>query len=1403
MRKKPALVRRIRASKNINCLLPSGIRPLLVYGYKSHHPLKPQLFIVLALLALAATCQATPGLASAPESPFRIYSVADGLNQKSVLAVAQDHDGFLWIATFGGLNRFDGRRFESYTTSQGLRQNLIQGLFVDKQNRLWAGDAAGGLTVIEGGRVTRTFEPDDDARGVARAILEQDNILYVGTQPGGLRYLQLDNLQAGFTRIDDAPNEIYVLRHRRAGEMLMLGAQGLYSFRPDATPMFELVVQSATAMTADGFGRFAIGNESGQVGWLNADNSIEWTQVQYDGSISDLIVENGQITWAIAEGRGMMPFGDSSADTVLRTGGTAPALFDDEGVLWVPARSGLARYLGGRFRHHSLEFEGVRPEVFSILPGLEDDFWFGTSLGLMRVDRDGTLTNISDQLGFARREVRDLRLSPDRKTLWVAHVQAPTFAIDLATMSIRRTIGDERSLVVSMEVDEQGKIWLGSYLGTLTVFDDTTGESRVIEIGNGAAVYASDLGADGQLWFSANYEGIFRIDTRDAGAKPERIVSDADLEQEVYTQVVAQTNNGSTTIWFASIQGAVYRWQDGKLERIVDEALMSQQTIYSIAPLADNTLIMATSRGAYRYDLITGVLDHYGALDGFVAIESKIHANFFDGQKSLMIGTTAGLAVMDVSLSMDEVGLPKPMIKRLVVDDIDIESNGPLPPGLHANKVVINFTAVSTRKPFGVEYSYRLDGQDNGWSAPTDATSTGYSNLTPGDYRFELRARLPGGQWSAPAVWAFSVPTPFWRTPWFIACAIFTALALVWFMIRLRLRAVANINQRLRIEVAERTESIEAGRNELEQINQQLSSEIHERQKADAMRAEVEAKFHQAYQNSPIGMALVNAEGLVYECNPRMKALFWPNSEPEDREPLMDVIAADDREALSAFLGAYASDKAEAASMEVECKDHSGASRRIDFHPSAVRDQHGDLQYIVLLAHDVTESRAMTDQLAYQARFDELTGLVNRRAFSERLELMSASEAPVDHAFLMFLDLDQFKVVNDTCGHAAGDELLRKVAKLITQCVREQDTVARLGGDEFALIVIGCSEEIALQRAEDIRQRIADLEFLWGQDVFRIGVSIGVVPVASTTKDWNELQQLADAACYAAKEAGRNRVHLVAGQSDAVHEHRVEMRWVQRLNHAIDHDNFELFGQRIARLTPTNRHPERFEILLRMRDRNSNRLIPPGAFLPAAERYGLQGRLDLWVISNVIAVLAAQDPKTIANQQFWINLSGASVGDSKISQSIVQMVQRANLPKGCLNFEITETAVIRKIDDAAALIKSLQAIGCHFALDDFGSGLSSFGYLKRLNVDCLKIDGQFVRDITTDPTDRIFVKSIIDIAHTLGMRVVAEFVEDQQILDVITELGSDYAQGFGVHRPAPLNELVALPDDLRKEMSGV
>lgn len=1352
-----------------------------------------RIFTFLAAWLCGAAAFAGGPLPGTPEAPFRLYSVADGLNQKSVSALAQDQQGFLWVGTFGGVNRFDGRSFESFTTRQGLRQNQVQAIMVDSQNRVWAGDMAGGLSVIKNGQVVRTFEPVDGTRGVVRSIVQSRDTLYIGTQPGGLRSLDLKDMDSGYTVYDGAPNEMIGIVPITDTMFALLSSEGLHTFKPGVQSQFSLIDEGISALQADDTGAIAVGDRNGRIGWFTSDG-IEWFEQQYEGSIAAVLPHKGELPWICLEGQGLIDVTDPEQEIVLPQGGTAPLLYDSEGVLWVPARAGLARYLGPRFKHYSLELDRVEPEVFALTPGDRNDFWFGTNLGLLHLDQNGELNSVTAHLGIEPREVRDVKFSMDHSTLWMGQVQGAVHQIDVETLSIVRTLGDSSSLNVSLMVDQTDRVWFGSYLGILTRYDPSTDTQRTFEMGNGAAIYSIALSSDGYLWFSANYKGLYRLNTLDENAEPEMIVEASSLDEEFLTQVVVQGAGSDTVAWFTTAKGGIYRWARGETTRVVSQELLSDFIVYSIWPLPDNTVITSTSRGIFRYDMTSTQLEQYTPFDGFLATEAKVHANYFDGEHTLFIGTTNGVSAMDVSIPMSGVGTPKPLFVERTVDDLVL--HGELSPDeLAFNRIMIEFTAVSTRKPFGIEYSYRLEGQYDNWSAPSQSTSISFSNLSPGPYRFDVRARLPGGQWSEPAQWSFTVPTPFWRTSWFIALMVTLALLITWSVVRLRLRSIAHANRRLRIEVAERTRSIEAGRKKLEMANQQLSSEIQERKKSDELRAEVEARFHQAYHNSPIGMALVDIDGLVYDANPRMKQLFWPDSAADDREPLMRIVADHDRERFARFLDAYAAESSASSSMEVDCYAQNGQIRRIDFHPSAIRDSDGELKYIVLMAPDVTKSRAMTDQLEYQARFDELTGLCNRRAFAYELEKAGRSSARRSKSFLMFLDLDQFKVVNDTCGHAAGDELLRNVARLLSGCVREHDTVARLGGDEFALILVGCEEKVALERAEDVRQRIQDLEFLWEQDVFRIGVSIGVVPIADANQDLNELQQIADAACYAAKEAGRNRVHLVSGKRDAAHEHRGEMRWVQRLNHAIDTNSFVLFGQRIENLDGTRATKHRIEILLRMRDRKTGRLIPPGAFMPAAERYGLQGRLDQWVISNVVDALRAQETERLESLQIWVNLSGASVGDTHIAQELIRQVKEANLPSGCLNFEITETAVIRKIDQAAELIEALQEMGCRFALDDFGSGLSSFGYLKKLNVDCLKIDGQFVRDIVTDPTDCIFVKSIIDIAHTLGMQVVAEFVENDAIRKQITELGSDYAQGFGIHRPEPLDSLVAMRRD--------
>ena len=834
------------------------------------------------------------------ELPFRLYSVTEGLNQKTVHGIVQDHDGFLWIATFGGINRFDGQSFQSLTTRDGLRQNLIQALAVDADNRLWVGDAAGGLTLVENGRVTRTFDPDEEIRGVARAIVFDGDTLYVGTQPGGVRALDLNNFDAGLRRIDGAPYEIYSMAAAASDDIYIVSTDGVHRFRPGDTPSFELIGENLTAVAAAPNGRVAVGDADGRIGWLNG-SQVDWLDVRYSVRISGFSVSNDGIEWFFLDEQGMVRYGAPESETLPAASGTVAPLVDQEGVYWVPTRSGLARYLGSRFAHYPLATDGPAPQVFSIEAGTDGDYWFGTNDGLIHVEKDGTQTNVSDALGFDRREVRDIELTSDGKTLWIGQVQGPTYGIDIATLGVATAIGDETTLTVSAVLDDRDRLWTGSFLGTLTMYDPATEASQTYEIGSGASVYTLDMADDGTLWVGANFHGLYRIDTNDPDATPELVIPESELQQEYYTQVIADGAGDETVVWFAGIRGSVFRWQNGTTERIIAGARVDDNTVYAIQPLPDDTLVLATSRGVYRYDTVRQTLEQYGALDGFTAIEAKVHATYYDGADQLLIGTTSGVTAMDIGQPMLGTTVPKPLITRRKVDGDMVTPDHSAPYASGAREVIVEFTAVSTRKPAGIEYSYQLIGLDDEWSEAADTTSISYSNLAPGAYTFAVRARLPGGTWSDPALWSFTVPTPYWRTWWFVATMAVLALALAWSIVQLRLRSIANANQKLRAEVAERTQSIEAGRRELEVINEQLSAEILERQKSDALRADVEARFHQAYHNSPLGMALVDRDGLVYDANPCMKALFWANSDPDEREPLLSIVAPDDRDAVRDF----------------------------------------------------------------------------------------------------------------------------------------------------------------------------------------------------------------------------------------------------------------------------------------------------------------------------------------------------------------------------------------------------------------------------------------------------------------------------------------------------------------------
>ncbi len=454
-----------------------------------------------------------------------------------------------------------------------------------------------------------------------------------------------------------------------------------------------------------------------------------------------------------------------------------------------------------------------------------------------------------------------------------------------------------------------------------------------------------------------------------------------------------------------------------------------------------------------------------------------------------------------------------------------------------------------------------------------------------------------------------------------------------------------------------------------------------------------------------------------------------------------------------------------------------------------IRDRHGHLIGCVLVFHDVSATLQLTRELSHQASHDALTGVPNRREFERRLGALLGTKRLADsHHVLCYLDLDQFKVVNDTCGHVAGDELLRQVTALLRGRIRESDVLARLGGDEFGILFLNCPLDKAMGLAEGLRQSIQEFRFSWDDRSFAIGVSIGVVPMDGEQTDLGRLLATADTACYAAKEAGRNLVWLYRENDSDVQAQRGQMQWVSRIRQALDQDRLRLFVQPIVALEREHVGPSHYEILVRLEE--DGELIAPGSFIPAAERYGLMVEIDQWVIGNTLSWLgdacrSGEQPQAT----FCINVSGASLSSPAFRQMVVAKLRDSNLSAGAVCLEITESAAIANLSKVVDLIRQLKPLGCTFALDDFGSGLSSFAYLKALPVDYLKIDGSFVRDLEHDPVDLAMVQAINTIGHTMELKTVAEFVESEAILERLREMGVDYAQGYHIGRPQPLLDL--------------
>ncbi|MBB3169931.1 putative bifunctional diguanylate cyclase/phosphodiesterase [Simiduia aestuariiviva] len=556
-----------------------------------------------------------------------------------------------------------------------------------------------------------------------------------------------------------------------------------------------------------------------------------------------------------------------------------------------------------------------------------------------------------------------------------------------------------------------------------------------------------------------------------------------------------------------------------------------------------------------------------------------------------------------------------------------------------------------------------------------------------------------------------------------------------------------------------------------------------------------EHKYRTTFEQAAMGIAQLNSEGCIVEANSALCTTLGYTREQLLMIPYRDLIFPEDRQVDLSQRKAVAEGTQDSVCFQLRlcCKNGSEIWAKITM--SKFSNEESDTNRFICIVEDVSEQYRLSQELTYQARHDNLTGLLNRRTFEAYLKesLINARNENYVHC-LCFIDLDQFKIINDTLGHFAGDQLLVQVTQQLAKSLRKRDLLARLGGDEFGLILDCCEPDAAVKIAEQLRHDLKELPFVWEGRSFTIGCSIGIVPILATSSDEADLLQAADSACHLAKEQGRNRVLLTYQGDEELTARKVQMEWLERINLAIKGDQLVLYAQQLV--PQTDALGMRIEVLVRMRTEGGD-LIPPGAFLPAAERFGVAHFIDRWVIEEVCRKFSESPAFMGSIDACHINISGTSFGEKDFTKFTLKTLNQYAIPAKKICFEITETAAISNLKLVHDYMGCLREQGSSFALDDFGAGLSSFAYLKQLPVEYLKIDGSFVKNMATDDADCAMVRAISDIGRALGKIMVAEFVEDQKSLDLLSEMGVEYAQGYHTHRPEPLVDVMSISNNER------
>ena len=618
---------------------------------------------------------------------------------------------------------------------------------------------------------------------------------------------------------------------------------------------------------------------------------------------------------------------------------------------------------------------------------------------------------------------------------------------------------------------------------------------------------------------------------------------------------------------------------------------------------------------------------------------------------------------------------------------------------------------------------------------------------------------------------------------WIALLAALLLAAFGWLLNRLVITRLANLNDSVKRigsseDTSKRVKAI-AGKDEMASLAFGINGML---ERLDESQHALQFEKERAQVTlSSIADAVItsNVNGLVIYMNEAAERLTGIDSAYANDKSLQSLFHLMTEDKTKTVDSAWLTDVA-SSEAEVLLERADGQAFVISKSASPLRDSSGVRFGTVTVLHDVTMLRAMSSQLSYQARYDELTGLVNRYEFDRKAQAaIDEAASGVRTHCLAYIDLDQFKVVNDTCGHISGDVLLKELAFNLKAKLRSSDTLARLGGDEFALLLMGCSSDKAQEIVTDLLQVVQDYRFTCNEKVFRVGASIGLIEISpGHTYSLSDLISRVDSACYAAKDDGGNRIHVYRSDDMQLKNHNNQLQWVSRIHAAFEQNQFVLYMQPFKSLQANVE--EHCELLIRMRSEEGI-LYPPGSFLPSAERYRLMPLIDRWVVAAALAAIARKGANFKA--VCAINLSGQSLSQDDFLDYVITQIKQHRVDTKRLCFEITETAVITNLDKARQFMQALRKIGCRFSLDDFGSGLSSFAYLKNLEVDFLKIDGMFVKGIVHNKIDRAMVDSISDVGHVMGLHTIAEFAENDEIIQVLKEIGVDYAQGYGVAMP--------------------